>query len=477
MSIIKLCSLLRAKSISSEELTREYLDRIAENDNQIGAYINVTAETALRQAREVDRHRVRGEELPVLAGIPFALKDNICTEGITTTCASRMLSDYVPPYNATVAERLYSFGGVLLGKLNMDEFAMGSATDTSAIKKTRNPLDLSRVPGGSSGGSAAAVASDQAVFTLGSDTGGSVRQPAAFCGAVGMKATYGTVSRYGLVAFAPSLEQIGPITSTVRDNAIVLDAIAGRDALDGTTRDVTDSFTDDISNGISGLRIGIAEQYLDLCSSDVREAILSAAKALEDMGSDVEPVDMPSADAALAAYYVLSSSEASSNLSRFDGVRYGYRAQGAQNVTELFVRSRTEGFGDEVKRRIMLGTLALSRDGREQYYLRAMAAKRAIQTHFDGVFERYDALIMPVAPTVAYKMSDRSKVPIEIYKQDMFCVHANLTGLPSLTLPCGAGEGGMPTGLQIMGKAFSEPMLYRIGHSLECALKGDGYER
>ena len=466
-SIAELSELMEQKQLSSEELTLACINQIEESEPTVGAFITVTAEHALRQARNIDSRRLSGEKMSPLAGIPYGAKDNICTAGIATTCASRMLEDHVPPYNATVIQRLSDMGAIMLGKLNMDEFAMGSATDTSAMKITNNPLDISRVPGGSSGGSAAAVAAKEAVFSLGSDTGGSVRQPSAFCGVVGIKPTYGSVSRYGLIAFAPSLDQIGPITSNAYDNALVLSAIAGRDKHDATSCDINYNYLRDINNGVHELRIGIAEEYLDSVDADVKCAILSAADTLNDLGAKLIPVSLPKTDAPLAAYYVISSSEASSNLARFDGVRYGLRPENTGNIEDLFVNSRTRGFGQEVKRRILLGTYALSLGGRDEYYKRALNVRKHIKNQFNNIFLTCDAIIMPVSPTVAYKRDKKKPTPLEVYMEDMYCVLANITGLPSLSIPCGKGDGGMPVGMQIMGAHFSEPLLYRIAHAFE----------
>lgn len=467
MSVKELSQALSDKKISSEELVRQLLASIEEFDAQTGAFITLLADEALAKAKKIDGMRMAGEKPHALAGIPFGAKDNICTAGIKTTCASRMLSDYVPPYSATVIERLENRGCILLGKLNMDEFAMGSATDTSAFKITKNPLDTSRTPGGSSGGSAAAVAAGYVPFALGSDTGGSVRQPAAFCGTVGIKPTYGTVSRYGLVAFAPSLEQIAPISADVYSNAIILGAISGTDVRDATTKDTDVDFSREIGKDIKGLRIGLPVSCLDTVNEDVKQAIMKAAKIFESLGAQIIEIKLPDTESALAAYYIISSAEASSNLARFDGVRYGHRPSKFDSIDELFVKSRTEGFGDEVKRRIMLGTYALSREGREAYYKRALSVRRAVREKFDSILSRCDCILMPVSPSVAPKISEKKKTPLEIYQEDSLCVLANISGLPTLCLPCGTGEEGMPVGMQLMGKAFSEPLLYRIAFSFE----------
>lgn len=465
---------LREKKISSAELTKAYIASIEKNEPHVGAYISTDARRALDMAIAVDKRRAKCEELGALAGIPMGVKDNICTKGVATTCASKMLADYVPPYNAHVVERLEKEGFVMLGKLNMDEFAMGSTTENSAMKITHNPVDLTRVPGGSSGGSAAAVAANEAAYTLGSDTGGSIRQPAAFCGVVGMKPTYGTVSRYGLVAFASSLDQIGPLTKTVRDNALVLNAIAGHDKRDATSVDrVYGDFTAEIGKGVSGLTIGIPKEFFgEGISPDVKEAVLKAATRYEKMGAKLLEVSMPAIDHALAAYYVISSAEASSNLARFDGVRYGYRTEEFSDIAELYKKSRSEGFGAEVKRRIMLGTFALSSGYYDAYYKKALQVRALVRADYDRVLQKCDVILSPVAPTVAYKLGEKSQNPLEMYMGDAYSVPVNVAGIPALALPCGVGEGNMPVGLQLMGKPFSEALLYRVGAALEDDMGG-----
>ena len=460
---------LRKKEYSSLELTEAYLDQIDKKDRTIGAYITVTAEKAIESAKAFDEGNCSDSEISPLAGIPCGIKDNMCTKGIKTTCASKMLSSYTPPYSAHVVEKLEHSGAVILGKLNMDEFAMGSTTENSAFKLCRNPLDTDRVPGGSSGGSAAAVAAREAVYTLGSDTGGSIRQPASFCGVVGMKPTYGSVSRYGLVAFASSLDQIGPITSTVLDNALVLNAIAGHDKRDATSvKRVYNDFTAEIKNGVKGMKIGIPEEFFgDGISDDVKKAVLAAADTYRALGAELVAVSMPSIDYALSAYYVISSAEASSNLARFDGVRYGYRCDDYSNIDELYRKSRSEGFGSEVKKRIMLGTFALSSGYYDAYYKKALQVRSLVRKDFDEVFEKCDFIISPVAPTVAYKIGEKVGDSLQMYMGDAYSVPVNIAGIPALTLPCGIGEGGMPVGMQLIGPAFSEGLLYRAGFAFE----------
>jgi len=452
MNLSELGAALAARKVSAAELTKAYVASIEKNEPRVGAYVSTDARLALDMAIAVDKQRAAGETLSPLAGIPMGVKDNICTKGVATTCASRMLADYVPPYDAHVVERLKKAGFVMLGKLNMDEFAMGSTTENSAVKVTHNPLDLTRVPGGSSGGSAAAVAAFEAAYTLGSDTGGSIRQPAAFCGVVGMKPTYGTVSRYGLVAFASSLDQIGPLTHTVRDNALVLNVIAGHDKRDATSVErVYGDFGAEIGKGVKGLVIGVPKEFFgEGISPDVREAVLAAAARYEKLGAKIVEVSMPAIDHALAAYYVISSAETSSNLARFDGVRYGYRTAEFEDIGELYKKSRSEGFGAEVKRRIMLGTFALSSGYYDAYYKKALQVRALVRADYDRVLEKCDVILSPVAPTVAYKLGEKSQNPLEMYMGDAYSVPVNVAGIPALALPCGVGEGGMPVGLQLM---------------------------
>lgn len=465
---------LRNKEYSAMELTQAYIDAIAQREAEIHAYISTDAENALKQAVEADK-RIGAGEGTALTGIPAGIKDNMCTKGIRTTCASKMLADYVPPYDAHVIERLQDEGYVLLGKLNMDEFAMGSTTENSAMGVTKNPCDTTRVPGGSSGGSAAAVAACEAAYTLGSDTGGSIRQPAAFCGVVGMKPTYGRISRYGLVAFASSLDQIGPLTRDVRDNALVLSAIAGHDKRDATSVEIgVDDYLAGLQSGVAGMRIGLPEEFFgDGIAPDVKEAVLAAADTLAAMGAELVQVKMPSLDHALSAYYVISSAEASSNLARFDGVRYGYRAADFADMDELYQKSRSEGFGSEVKRRIMLGTFALSSGYYDAYYKKALQVRSLVRADFDAAFEKCDCILSPVAPTVAYKIGEKTSDPLEMYLGDAYSVPVNIAGVPALSLPCGTGEGGMPVGMQLIGPAFSEAMLYRVGYAFENRGRGE----
>lgn len=460
---------LAAGEYSTEELVSAYLEQIEECDGYLGAMLTVDAEKAMRLAKESDARRFKGETLGRLEGIPIIIKDNICTRGLRTTCASRILEDYIPPYDATVVERLRGAGAIILGKANMDEFAMGSTGEFSAFRVIRNPRDTSKVAGGSSGGSAAAVGAYYAPCALGSDTGGSVRQPAAFCGIVGMKPTYGTVSRYGLVAFASSLEQIGPMTMGVKDNAILLDAIAGKDTRDATSIEHRcKSFAKDIDKDIKGIRIGLPrELFGDGISGDVRRTVLRAADRCAEMGAELVDVSLPSVTHSLAAYYIISSAEASSNLSRFDGIRFGYREDGASDIDELYKKTRSYGFGAEVKRRVMLGAFALSEGHRDEYYNRALRVRTLVSRDIDAAFERCDVILSPTAPTTARAVGDVREKTTDIYSDDVCCVSANIAGVPALSVPCGVGDDGMPVGMQLTGRAFSEPLLYRVAAAFE----------
>ncbi|MGI6499171.1 MAG: Asp-tRNA(Asn)/Glu-tRNA(Gln) amidotransferase subunit GatA [Oscillospiraceae bacterium] len=460
---------LAAKEFSSVDVTNAYLDAIEAKEPDVKAYLSVDAEGALAAASAVDQQRMKGVSLSPLAGIPAGIKDNICTRGILTTCASKMLSDFCPPYDACVVEKLKQSSYVLLGKLNMDEFAMGSTTENSYFQVTKNPRNVTRVPGGSSGGPAAAVAASEAAYALGSDTGGSIRLPASFCGVVGMKPTYGTVSRYGLVAFASSLDQIGPLTKDVRDNALVLNAIAGHDKRDATSlaKDSPD-YTDGLGRGVKGLKIGLPKEFFkEGIHPEVKAAVLAAAARLEAQGAQLLWVSIPSIDHTLAAHYVISSAEASSNLARFDGVRYGYRSEQFDDMDSLYQMSRNEGFGWEVKRRIILGTFALSSGYYDAYYKKAMQVRSLIMKEFSAVFETCDIILSPVSPTVAYPIGEKTQAAVEMYMGDAYTAPANITGAPALSLPCGKDAEGMPIGMQLIGRHFSEPLLYQAGYAFE----------
>lgn len=473
-SVASLSALLGARELSAVEVTDAFLRQVRDREGEVGAFLTVCGEQAADAAAEIDHRRAAGEALPPLAGVPMALKDNLCTKGILTTCASQMLRGFVPPYDATVWEKLRAQGTILLGKLNMDEFAMGSTNENSAYHPTRNPRNTAHVPGGSSGGSAAAVAAREVPFSLGSDTGGSIRQPASFCGVVGMKPTYGRVSRYGLIAFASSLDQIGPLTADVRDNALILNAIAGQDARDATSVPLpVPDYTAELEKGVKGLVIGIPKQFFaEGVSDEVRDAVLRAAKTLEAQGAKLEELSLSVLDHALPAYYVLSSAEASSNLSRFDGVRYGYRADSYEDITDLYRNTRSEGFGSEVKRRIMLGSFALSSGYYDAYYKKALQVRTLIRQELDEALKTCDVILSPVSPTTAYKLGEKMSDPLQMYLGDVYTVPANIAGLPALSLPCGVGAEGLPIGMQLLGRAFDEQTLYRVGYTYEQATKG-----
>ena len=461
--------LLDRGEISSVELTQAVLDRIEDVEDRVRAFVTVTQDTALAQARDADA-RIAAGDAAALTGIPVQLKDNMCTRGIATTCSSRMLEHFVPMYDATVARRLYDDGAVLVGKGNLDEFAMGSSTENSAFFPTRNPWDLERVPGGSSGGPAAAVAAGECIFSLGSDTGGSVRQPAALCGVVGLKPTYGLVSRYGLVAFGSSLDQIGPLTKDVTDSAIAMNAIAGYDPRDSTSiaYEVPD-YTKALTGDIRGFRIGVPEEYFaEGIEPGVEQSVRSAIQVLEELGASVEETSLPHTPYALAVYYIIAPSEASANLARYDGVKYGYSAGQADSMWDALEKTRQEGFGPEVKRRIMLGTYALSAGYYDAYYLKAQKVRTLIRREFDQVFERFDALVAPTSPSVAFRLGEKMDDPIQMYLNDIFTQPANIAGIPAISVPAGTSDG-LPVGLQIMGKHLSEEALFRVAHAYEQA--------
>ena len=462
-------NLLDTKQVSSVELTQAVLDRIQSVDGRVQAFVTVTADVALEQARRADERIAAGDTGP-LTGIPMQLKDNLSTRGIATTCSSRMLRDFVPTYDATVTNRLYAEGAVLVGKGNLDEFAMGSSTENSAFFTTRNPWDLERVPGGSSGGPAASVAAGESLFALGSDTGGSIRQPAALCGVVGLKPTYGLVSRYGLVAFASSLDQIGPLTKDVTDAALVLNAIAGHDSLDSTSieRDVPD-YAESLTTDLSGLRIGVPKEYfVEGIQPGVERAVRAAIEVLEDLGASVAETSLPHTRYALAVYYIIAPSEASANLARYDGVKYGYLTSNADSMWDALEKTRQEGFGPEVKRRIMLGTYALSAGYYDAYYLKAQKVRTLIRREFDEAFEQFDALVTPTSPSVAFKHGEKMEDPIQMYLNDIFTQPANIAGIPGISLPGGIVDG-LPVGLQIMANHLGEETLLRVAYAYEQA--------
>jgi len=458
---------LGKKEISPVELIEKFYERIDVTDETIGAYISLEREKALEQAAKASS--MISDGISQLAGIPMAVKDNMCTEGTKTTCGSRILGNFIPPYTSTAVSRLGEAGAVMLGKLNMDEFAMGGSTENSYYRKTRNPWNTKMVPGGSSGGSAAAVASGQAIFTLGSDTGGSIRQPAAFCGVVGLKPTYGTVSRYGLVAFASSLDQIGPVTKTVEDSAIVLNAIAGMDKRDSTSIDTgINDYTQGINESPVGMKACIPVQYLsEGVAPEVRSKVQKAIEYYESIGVRCEETSLELADYAIAAYYIISSAEASSNLARYDGIKYGYRSNDFNSLLDLYKNSRSEGFGDEVKRRIMLGTYALSSGYYDAYYKKALKVRTLIKQEFDKLFDEYDFIIGPTAPTTAYPIGEKEGNPLEMYLGDVFTVSVNIAGLPAISVPCGLDSAGLPVGMQLIGRAHGERTILRAAHAYE----------
>ena len=464
----ELHALLTSKEISAEEIARSVLDRVDRVEEQVKSYITLLPEKALEKAREVDRKISRGEKISPLAGIPGAIKDVLSTKEIETTCGSKILKGYVPPFDATAVEKLHAQDMVMIGKTNCDEFAMGSSTENSSYYPTRNPWNLDTVPGGSSGGSASAVAAGQAIYSLGTDTGGSVRQPASFCGVVGMKPTYGRVSRYGLIALASSLDQIGPFTKDVRDCALVMNAISGHDGLDSTSArmDVPD-YTESLVNDVRGLRIGVPKEYFaEGIEPEVREAIEKCLKQLEAMGATCEETSLPHSKYALATYYLIQPSECSSNLAKYDGVRYGYRSDKAEDIVEMYKNTRSEGFGKEVKRRIMLGTYALSSGYYDAYYLKALRVRTLIRQDFEKAFEKYDVLITPTSPTVAFKFGDKTENPLSMYLSDICTIPINLAGIPGMSIPCGFSDG-LPIGLQILGKPYAEDTMIRVAYSIE----------
>jgi aspartyl-tRNA(Asn)/glutamyl-tRNA(Gln) amidotransferase subunit A len=461
---------VRAREVSARELAAAYLARIEALDRAVGAYLAVDGERALARAGEIDDAIARGEDPGPLSGVPVALKDILVTEGLQTTAGSRILEGWVPPYDATCVARLRRAGAVLLGKLNLDEFAMGSSTENSAFRRCRNPWDLERVPGGSSGGSAAAVAAGLCAASLGTDTGGSIRQPAALCGVVGVKPTYGRVSRYGVIAFASSLDQVGPLARTVEDAALLLEAVAGFDPQDATTiPGEAPRYRDALAAGVSGLRLGLPREYFaEGADPEVLAAVREAVAVLEREGAVVREISLPHAEYALPAYYLVAPAEASSNLARYDGVRFGRRAPEAEDLRAMYARSRGEGFGPEVKRRIMLGTFALRSGYYEAYYGTAQRARALIKRDFDRAFEEVDAIVSPTSPTTAFRFGERA-APLDMYRADVFTLACNLAGIPGLSVPCGFGAGGLPIGLQVLGRPLDEATVLKVGAAYERA--------
>ncbi|MGE6631646.1 Asp-tRNA(Asn)/Glu-tRNA(Gln) amidotransferase subunit GatA [Bacillus sp. NPDC077027] len=468
--ISELKELLHKKELSVSDLVDESYKRINEVDEKVQAFLALDEEKARAYAKELDEAVGEKDELGLLFGMPIGVKDNIVTKDLRTTASSKILQNFDPIYDATVVNRLRDAQAVTIGKLNMDEFAMGSSTENSGYQTTKNPWNLNTVPGGSSGGSAASVAAGEVPFSLGSDTGGSIRQPASFCGVVGLKPTYGRVSRYGLIAFASSLDQIGPITRTVEDNAYVLQAISGVDQMDATSANVdVPDFLSSLTGDIKGLKIAVPKEYLgEGVGEEARESVLQALKVLEGLGATWEEVSLPHSKYALATYYLLSSSEASANLARFDGIRYGYRSDNAENLIDLYKQTRSEGFGNEVKRRIMLGTFALSSGYYDAYYIKAQKVRTLIKKDFEDVFEKYDVIVGPTTPTPAFKIGEKTSDPLTMYANDILTIPVNLAGVPGISVPCGFANG-LPLGLQIIGKHFDEGTVYRVAHAYEQA--------
>ncbi|CAH0285238.1 Glutamyl-tRNA(Gln) amidotransferase subunit A [Peribacillus sp. Bi96] len=462
---------LHKKEISVTDLVNESYERIGQVEDKVKAFLTLDEENARNQAKQLDDQLVKGENEGSLFGMPIGVKDNIVTKNLRTTCGSKILENFDPIYDATVVQKLQQAETVTIGKLNMDEFAMGSSNENSAYQATRNPWNLDYVPGGSSGGSAASVASGEVLFSLGSDTGGSIRQPAAYCGVVGLKPTYGRVSRFGLVAFASSLDQIGPVTRTVEDNAYLLGAISGLDPMDSTSANVdVPNFVNSLTGDVRGMKIAVPKEYLgEGVGEEARNSVLEALKVLEGLGAEWEEVSLPHSKYALAAYYLLSSSEASANLSRFDGVRYGHRTDNAETLIEMYKQTRAEGFGDEVKRRIMLGTFSLSSGYYDAYYKKAQKVRTLIKKDFEDVFEKYDVIVGPTTPTPAFKIGEKVDDPLTMYANDILTIPVNLAGVPGISVPCGFAANGLPLGLQMIGKHFDESTIYRAAHAFEQA--------
>ena len=473
LTVHELKEKLAKKEITVQEVTKAYVDRINDKEKDVGAFVTTLCDEALEEAKNIQEKIDAGEIKGELAGIPIGIKDNMCTKGIKTTCSSKMLENFVSPYDATVVEKLKEQHMIDLGKLNMDEFAMGASTEYSAFHVTRNPWNLNTVPGGSSGGSAAAVAANLVPWALGSDTGGSIRQPAAFCGVVGLKPTYGLVSRYGLVAFASSLDQIGPITKDVEDAAMLLNVITGHDERDTTSenREKID-YTKCLKNDVKGLKIGVPKEFFgEGINEEVKAKLKEAIEKYKEMGAEVEEFSLDIANYALATYYIIACAEASSNLGRFDGIRYGYRTENFTNLKEIYKNSRSEGFGDEVKRRIILGTYVLSSGYYDAYYKKAQQVRTLVRKEFDKAFEKYDILLTPTSPTVAFEIGTRSSNPLEMYLADICTVSINIAGLPGISVPCGVDSNGMPIGMQLIGNRFDEEKILNAAYTYEQATK------
>ena len=471
LTVHELQEKLKNKELTVSQITKAYVEQINKNEEKIQAFITPLTEEAIKKAEEIDKKLQNGEITNTLAGIPIGIKDNICTEGIKTTCASKMLENFIAPYNATVIEKINNENMINLGKLNMDEFAMGSSTEHSYFHVTKNPWNLDTVPGGSSGGSTAAVAANLVPWALGSDTGGSIRQPASLCGVVGLKPTYGLVSRYGLIAFASSFDQIGPITKDVTDSAILLNVLAGHDEKDSTSSNIEGKdYTKALKNNVKGLKIGVPKEYFgEGINPEVKESLEKAIEKYKELGATVEEFSLNIADYTLATYYIISSAEASSNLGRFDGIRYGHRAQDYTNLKELFKNSRSEGFGSEVKRRIILGTYVLSSGYYDAYYKKAQQVRTLVKQEFDKAFEKYDVLLAPTSPTVAFEIGKKSNNPLEMYLSDICTVPVNIAGLPAISIPCGVDSNNMPIGMQLIGNSFEEEAILNAAYTYEQA--------
>ncbi len=466
---VELSKKIKAKELTAVDATNAVLAQIEKVEKDVHAYVTVNKEAALLRAKEVQEGIENGTYTSKIAGVPVAIKDNMCTEDVLTTCSSKILGNFIPTYSATAVKRLEEAGAIIIGKANMDEFAMGSTTETSAYGVTKNPYDLTRVPGGSSGGSAAAVAADECYFALGSDTGGSIRQPASFCGVVGLKPTYGTVSRYGLIAYGSSLDQIGPLSKDVTDCATVLEVISGYDEKDSTStkREDTD-FTSALVENVEGMKIGVPKDYfMDGLDESVKESVLDAVEVLKSKGAIVEEFDLGLVKYAIPAYYTIASAEASSNLERFDGIKYGYRTEEFDGIHEMYKKTRSEGFGSEVKRRIMLGSFVLSAGYYDAYYLKALRVKALIKKAFDEAFAKYDCILGPVAPTTAMKLGESLSDPMKMYLGDIYTIAVNLAGLPAMSVPCGVDGNGMPIGLQLIGDCYEEKKLIQTAYTYE----------
>lgn len=469
LTVHELQEKLKSGELTSLDITKAYTDRIAEKEKDVQAFVTDLSEEALKQAKQIDEKRKAGETTSDLAGIPVGIKDIICTKGVRTTCSSKMLENFIAPYDATVMEKINQEGLIDLGKLNMDEFAMGGSTEYSYFKKTRNPWNLNKVPGGSSGGSAAAVAADLVPWALGTDTGGSIRQPASFCGIVGLKPTYGLVSRYGVVAFASSLDQVGPMAKDVTDCAMLLNIIAGHDPKDTTSVDNGDKdYCKALKNDVKGLKIGVPKEYFgEGINTEVKQKLQEAMETYKKLGATVEECTLDIADYALATYYIIACAEASSNLGRFDGIRYGYRTENYTNLKDIYRNSRSEGFGSEVKRRIILGTYVLSSGYYDAYYKKAQQVRTLVMNEFSKLFEKYDVLLTPTSPTVAFDIGSKSSNPLEMYLADICTVSVNIAGLPGISVPCGVDSEGMPIGMQLIGNRFSEETLLNAAYTFE----------